>query len=64
MSRAQLQQHIANALTLASQDWVQGSAVLNTAFANLLNTLNNMGGQLLAMQVQAVTVFLSSLLPL
>ena len=49
MSRTQLQQDIANALTLAGQDWTQGSAVLNTAFTNLLNTLDNMGGQLLAM---------------
>ena len=53
MSRAQLQQDIANTLILAGQDWTQGSAVLNTAFANLLNTLNNMGGQLIAMQAQA-----------
>ena len=53
MSRSQLQQDIANTLILAGQDWTQGSAVLNTAFANLLNTLNNMGGQLIAMQAQA-----------
>ena len=53
MSRVQLQQDIANTLTLAGQDWSQGSAALNTAFANLLNTINNMGGQLLAMQAQA-----------
>ena len=53
MSRAQLQQDIANALTLAGQDWVQGSAALNTGFANLINTLDNMGGQLLTMQAQA-----------
>ena len=53
MSCAQLQQDIANVLALAGQDWTQGSAVLNTAFANLLNTLDNMGGQLLAMQAQA-----------
>ena len=53
MSRTQLQQDIANALALAGQDWSLGSAVLNTAFANLLNILDNMGGQLLAMQAQA-----------
>ena len=53
MSRAQLQQDIANALTLAGQDWIQGSAALNAAFANMLTSLDNMGNQLLAMQVQA-----------
>ena len=53
MSRAQLQQEIANILALAGQDWMQGSTALNTAFAKLLNTLDNMGGQLLAMQNQA-----------
>ena len=53
MSCAQLQQEIANALALAGQDWTQGSTALNTAFAKLLNTLDNMGGQLLAMQNQA-----------
>ena len=53
MSHAQLQQEIANALALAGQDWTQGSTALNTAFAKLLNTLDNMGGQLLAMQTQA-----------
>ena len=53
MSHAQLQQEIANALALAGQDWTQGSTALNTAFAKLLNTLNNMGGQLLTMQNQA-----------
>ena len=53
MSRAQLQQDIANALALARQDWVQGSAALNAAFANMLTSLDNMGGQLLAMQNQA-----------
>ena len=53
MSRTQLQQDITNALALAGQDWSQGSAVLNTAFTNLLTTLDNMGGQLLAMQAQA-----------
>ena len=53
MSRAQLQQEIANALALAGQDWTQGSTTLNTAFAKLLNTLDNMGGQLLAMENQA-----------
>ena len=53
MSRAQLQQDIANALTLAGQDWVQGSAALNAAFANMLTSLDNMGNQVLAMQAQA-----------
>ena len=53
MSHAQLQQEIANALALAGQDWTQGSTALNTAFAKLLNTLDNMGSQLLAMQNQA-----------
>ena len=52
MSRAQLQQDIANALALAGQDWVQGSAALNAAFANMLTSLNNMGNQVLAMQAQ------------
>ena len=46
MSRAQLQQDIANALTLAGQDWVQGSAALNAAFANMLTSLDNMGNLL------------------
>ena len=55
MSRAQLQQDITNALALAGRDWGQGSAVLNTAFAALLNTLNNMGNQLVAVQAQAAT---------
>ena len=55
MSRAQLQQDIANALTLAGQDWVQGSAALNAAFANMLTSLDNMGNQVLAMQAQATT---------
>ena len=50
MSHTQLQQDIA----LAGQDWSQGSAALNTTFANLLTTLDNMRGQLLAMQVQAI----------
>ena len=53
MSRAQLQQDIANVLTLAGQDWVQGSAALNAAFANILTSLDNMGNQVLAMQAQA-----------
>ena len=53
MSRAQLKQEIANALALAGQDWMQGSTALNTAFAKLLNILDNMEGQLLAMQTQA-----------
>ena len=53
MSRAQLQQDIANALALAGQDWVQGSAALNAAFANMLTSLDNMGNQVLAMQAQA-----------
>ena len=52
MSRAQLQQDIANALALARQDWVQGSAALNAAFANMLTSLDNMGNQVLAMQAQ------------
>ena len=52
MSRAQLQQDIANTLALAGQDWVQGSAALNAAFANMLTSLNNMGSQVLAMQAQ------------
>ena len=52
MSCAQLQQDIANALALAGQDWVQGSAALNAAFANMLTSLNNMGNQVLAMQAQ------------
>ena len=55
MSCAQLQQDIANALTLARQDWVQGSAALNAAFANMLTSLDNMGNQVLAMQAQATT---------
>ena len=53
MSRAQLQQDIANALTLAGQDWVQGSAALNAALFNMLTSLDNMGNQVLAMQAQA-----------
>ena len=53
MSHAQLQQDIANALTLAEQDWVQGSAALNATFANMLTSLDNMGNQVLAMQAQA-----------
>ena len=53
MSRAQLQQDIANTLALAGQDWVQGSAALNAAFANMLTSLNNMGNQVLAMQAQS-----------
>ena len=52
MSCAQLQQDIANALALAGQDWVQGSAALNAAFANMLTSLDNMGNQVLAMQAQ------------
>ena len=52
MSHAQLQQDIANALALAGQDWVQGSAALNAAFGNMLTSLNNMGNQVLAMQAQ------------
>ena len=44
MSHAQLQQEIANTLALAGQNWSQGSTTLNTAFAKLLNTLDNMGG--------------------
>ena len=53
MSRAQLQQDIANALTLAGQDWVQGSAALNAAFANMLTSLDNMANQLHTVQAQA-----------
>ena len=53
MSCAQLQQDIANALALASQDWIQGSAALNAAFANMQTSLDNMGNQVLAMQAQA-----------
>ena len=52
MSHAQLQQDIANALALAGQDWVQGSAALNAAFANMLTSPDNMGNQVLAMQAQ------------
>ena len=55
MSRAQLQQDIANALALARQDWVQGSAALNATFANILTSLDNMGNQVLAMQAQTTT---------
>ena len=55
MSRAQLQQDIANALALARQDWVQGSAALNATFANMLTSLDNMGNQVLAMQAQNTT---------
>ena len=53
MSRAQLQQDVANALTLARQDWVQGSAALNAAFANMLTSLDNMANQLHAVQAQS-----------
>ena len=53
MSRAQLQQDIANALALAGQDWVQGSAVLNGASANMLTTLDNLANQLHAVRTQA-----------
>ena len=53
MSRVQLQQDIANALTLAGQDWIQGSAALNAAFANMLTSLDNMGNQVLTLQAQA-----------
>ena len=52
MSCTQLQQDIANALALARQDWVQGSAALNATFTNMLTSLDNMGNQVLAMQVQ------------
>ena len=52
MSRAQLQQDIANTLALAGQDWVQGSAALNAAFANMLTSLDNMGNSVLTMQAQ------------
>ena len=53
MSRTQLQQDIANTLALAGQDWVQGSAALNTAFTNMLTSLDNMANQLHAVQTQA-----------
>ena len=53
MSRAQLQQDIADALALAGQDWIQGLAALNATFANMLTSLDNMGNQVLAMQAQA-----------
>ena len=53
MSHAQLQQDIANALALASQDWVQGSAALNAAFTNMLTSLDNMANQLHMVQAQA-----------
>ena len=53
MSRAQIQQEIANALALAGNDWVQGSAALAAAFANLLSTIDNMGNQVIALQAQA-----------
>ena len=56
MSRAQLQQDIANTLALAGQDWVQGSAALNAAFANMLTSLDNMGNQVLAMQAQTTAM--------
>ena len=56
MSRAQLQQDIANALALAGNDWVQGSAALATAFANLLLTIDNMGNQVIALQAQAAAI--------
>ena len=55
MSQAQLQQDISNALALAGQDWVQGSAVLNAAFANMLTSLDNMGNQVIALQTQVIT---------
>ena len=53
MSRTQIQQEIANALALAGNDWVQGSAVLAATFANLLSTIDNMGNQVIALQAQA-----------
>ena len=53
MSHAQIQQDIANALALAGNDWVQGSAALAAAFANLLSTIDNMGNQVIALQAQA-----------
>ena len=53
MSCTQLQQDIANALALAGNDWVQGSAALATAFTNLLSTIDNMGNQIIALQTQA-----------
>ena len=53
MSHAQLQQEIAHTLNLAGQDWGQGSTGLNTAFAKLQNTLDNLAGQLTAVQTQA-----------
>ena len=53
MSRAQLQQDIANALALAGQDWVQGSAALNAAFANMLTSLDNMGNLELELELEA-----------
>ena len=55
MSHIQLQQDIANALALAGQDWVQGSAALNAAFANMLTSLDNMANQLHTVQVQTAT---------
>ena len=55
MSRAQLQQDIANTLALARQDWVQGSAALNAAFANMLTSLDNMANQLHTAQAQTAT---------
>ena len=54
MSHAQLQQDIANALTLAGQDWIQGLAALNAAFTNMLTSLNNMGNQVIALQTKAI----------
>ena len=53
MSRAQLQQDIANTLALAGQDWVQESAALNATFANMLTSLDNMANQLHTVQTQA-----------
>ena len=53
MSCAQLQQEIADAFALAGQDWNQGSVAINAVFAKLLNTLDNMGNQLLTVQNQA-----------
>ena len=56
MSCAQLQQDIANALALAGQDWVQGSAALNAAFTDMLTSLDNMDNQVLAMQAQTTAM--------
>ena len=60
MSRAQIQQEIANALALAGNDWVQGSAALAVAFANLLSTIDNMGNQVIALQAQAAATATST----